>query len=312
MNTSDAGTASPISQSRGAAMRLAIIATLAALCMALAGNLLYDAGRECAEAPLRILQACLLEAAPAVRQKLAASGVLALLFLGLSLSAIPVARRTFLRSRARIVTADRAPRFKAVVFALSRQRDFDTDDAQGMPLATSRSPATLLTAKALDKVRNMQPGAVGRTLDELCDPAGPFAGWQWQQPLRAMRHSRGRLELMCAVLTKEAEAQYKAFKAVADPLLTEMGARLERSGRTIGAFDYNEITAALEEAIEFCRQECRAPYEAMCIDMTGGTAVFSAAATVKTLNSEVRLAYVVTVGAPGEGDVVVYEPSIRA
>jgi hypothetical protein len=70
------------------------------------------------------------------------------------------------------------------------------------------------------------------------------------------------------------------------------------------------ITHALKEAIRLCHAEPSCSCEAMYIDMTGGTAAFSAAATVKTLNSRVRLGYVVTAGAPTAGEIIIYEPSV--
>jgi hypothetical protein len=303
-------------QGRGAAVRLALLATLGGLCLGLAGDILHDALKDCAGPDVgRTLQGCLLEPAPATVRGYAWSGALAAAFFVLSLLAIPTVRRAFLRSRARIVADGRTPRFKAVVFGLSRLHKLELDGA-GLPLdpALAKERSTRQTAVAIAKVRAMRPGELDRTLEELCDadPEGPFAGWQWQQPLRMLRHNRGRLAVWCAVLTKEAEAQWKAFRAVADPLLAELGASLERGGHTVAPHDYNQITHALDDAIRLCQADWGCSHATTCIDMTGGTAAFSAAATVKTLNSQVRLGYVVTMGAPNAGEIVVYEPSVTA
>jgi hypothetical protein len=299
-------------QSRGNAVRLACLATLGGLCMAAAGNLLYETLRDCAGGSVTAaLQGCLLDAAPPVRMRYAWSGVLALVFFLLSLLAIPVARRAFFKSRARIIADGRRPRFRAVVFALSRQHELELD-AAGMPLDPVRATkrATLQTLQAIERTRAMQPGQLAAILEELCDPGGPFAGWQWQQPLRMLRHNRAALTVWCVILTREAEAQYKAFQAVVAPLLAEMGASLERAGPPVGALDYNELTEAIDAAIRLCRADFACSHESTCVDMTGGTAAFSAAATVKTLNSRVRLGYVATLRAPTPGEIVVYEPSI--
>jgi hypothetical protein len=297
---------------RAAAVRLALLATLGALCMGLCGELLYETVKDCAQTDLwQGLRTCALEPSRAVLRGYAWGGALALLFFVLSLMAIPSARRAFLYSHARMIADGRKPRFKAVIFALSRQHGLELGQ-DGLPLdpAVSTKPATRWTANAIAGVRAMQPGELDRMLDELCDPAGAFAGWQWQQPLRMLRHNRGSLAVWCAILTEEAEQQFTAFRAVADPLLTEVGARLERGGQVVSPFDYNDITHALDEAIHLCHADLRCSHAAMCIDMTGGTAAFSAAATVKTLNSRVRLGYVVTAGAPNAGEIVIYEPSV--
>jgi hypothetical protein len=297
---------------RVAAVRLALLATLAGLCMGISGELLYETAKGCADADVwQALQACALAPSPGTRSGYAWGGALALAFFALSLMAIPSARSAFLRSHARMIAAGRKPAFKAVIFALSRQYELKLG-GDGLPLdpAPAAGKATLLTANAIAKVRAMPPGGLAATLDELCNPSGAFAGWQWQQPLRMLRHNRSSLAVWCAILTPEAEAQWTAFRAVAEPLLAEMGARLERSGQAVAPFDYNDITHALDEAIHVCHADLGCSHAAMCIDMTGGTAAFSAAATVKTLNSRVRLGYVVTAGAPNAGEIVIYEPSV--
>jgi hypothetical protein len=300
--------------SRAATVRLALLATLGAMCVGLSGEVLYETVKDCTGTGTDLshaLRACVLEPSPAVLRGYAWSGALALAFLLLSLMAIPSARRAFLRSHARMIADGRKPRFKAVIFALSRQHGLELG-ADGLPLepGAGSAPATRWTANAIAKVRAMQPGDLDRTLDQLCDPGGDFAGWQWQQPLRMLRHNRGRLSVWCAILTAEAGQQLAAFRAIADPLLDALGARLEQSEEPVAPFDYNDITRALDAAIHLCHADLRCSHAAICIDMTGGTAAFSAAATVKTLNSQVRLGYVVTAGAPNAGEIVVYEPSV--
>jgi hypothetical protein len=75
--------------------------------------------------------------------------------------------------------------------------------------------------------------------------------------------------------------------------------------------EYNTDTAA-DETLR--RAESAVPLKLQARvtwDVTGGTAIYSAAAVVKTLNSGVKLSYIGSLGGDGEGQIMIFDASIN-
>ncbi len=88
-------------------------------------------------------------------------------------------------------------------------------------------------------------------------------------------------------------------------------AQLIRRPRPMAMFRYNDVAQAIEDAVELIEQELDCKAGDICIDITSGTAAYSAAATVMTVNRDILFSYIQTHG-PRVGHIYVYDATIAA
>ena len=298
----------PLKLNRWAPWRLALAATLTSLLWA-EGSVRIHEGVASLEAVLP----CLTAGCPApglvpplwsivLGVMLAAAGFFVARWLG-----IEAARKTFLRSsKADVLGDSQAPPKRALVLTLSPLR---------RAVAEERNPETMANT-ALAAARGAASKTARKTLlDQLCDSDGEYAGWQWQQPLRLLRHNINKktLEVMVLVLSHDAGPQYRDWFR---PLLKELRPELEVLPTNDGASvttslvdinDYNKVEKAINEACDLAMTTTGCKLSDLALDITGGTSVYSAAATVKTLNSDAVFTYV-----DNTGHVRMYNASITA
>lgn len=210
-------------------------------------------------------------------------------------------RRALSPTTAYIEHSDKAPKSKAVILTVSMLRDFDKPDSVHRRCYDA----------AMEKVsRAKDSGALSAVLDELCDPRrSPFNEWPWQQSLRVVRHNIPDLKLACVILSTQIEAKnlYEPFTLLLRPFLAP-DAEVVRVAPPVELSDYNQVSRAIGQAFAFCERHGCKPSE-ICIDITSGTAAYSAAAAVRTLNSELMFSYVQTRG-PNEGQISIYHATI--
>lgn len=232
---------------------------------------------------------------------------LALLGLGVAAAyyfAIPAARGAFLKSTAVVQRSGEAEKRRAIVLTLS---DLPLKPPPGRP--DEIALADKAVAEARTAFNDVDRLAV---LDKLCDPKGAWAGWRWQQPLRLLRHNFHTVKTLVFVLSEEAIPQYKTHML---PLLSHVmrpGTRIlpdPSLSAAVDLSDYNAVTKALDAGCETALRETPCKARDLCIDITSGTKAYSAAATVKTLNSTAVFSYVETM-TPYE--VITYDTSLRA
>lgn len=299
-------------------LSLAGIVTLAGMCLALAANVVYDTVKDCAQTPLGIFSECVIDAETPTYWKYGLAGILMLICAMVSYFGVPVIRKALLNSYAHMRRKHgQLPQFPGVVFALSFLANYQAGN-EGLPLRNLEKPSntTAAVAKALDIVASMKDGSLEAqkaALDTLCDADGEFAKlrWSWQQPLRVLRHNHGELSVFCAILSREAETQFALFERIATPLLRP-GTVLVRVTETVERDNYNHIIAALDTAIKLVQGKVGDNPENICVDTTGGTAIYSAAAVVKTLNSKLKLSYIPTFDGPDAGKIVIFDAAISA
>ena len=299
-------------------LSLAVIVTFAGMCLSLAASLVYDGVKDCAQTPLGILSECVVNAGAPTFWKYGLAVILILICAVLSYFGVPVIRKALLNSYAHIRRKHgQLPQFPGVVFALSLLSNYEADDA-GLPLRHLEKPSntTRAVAKALDIVASMRdrsPEAQMAALDTLCDADGEFAKlrWSWQQPLRVLRHNHGKLRVFCAILSTEAEKQFALFQQIVAPLVRPE-TELVRVRETVERDNYNDIIAALDTSIRLVREKVGGNPEDICVDTTGGTAIYSAAAVVKTLNSKLKLSYIPTFDGPDVGKIIIFDATISA
>jgi hypothetical protein len=285
---------------RRSAVRLAWVATITAVLWSIGANLLQEGAKPL----LTMLWACSRGTCDATVPTDAAwtlgSGlVLAITGLIVALEwGIPAVRGAFLNSVAVVRRNDRSKPSAALIATLSDLR---------------YPEEKVLADQALERAVAAGEAERARLLDELCDPHGLWKGWRWQQPLRLLRHNLVGLEVVSFVLTAEAAPQYLSHFR---PLLERLGPHLVILPAPDGAQDapphvdhsaYNAVTAALDRACAEVMAAKRCAPADICIDITSGTKAWSAAATVKTLNSAAVFSYVET-EAPY--DVVIYDASL--
>jgi hypothetical protein len=294
---------------------LAFIVTITSLVLSIAANVLYDAFKDCAALQFdETFRSCVQNPSPLLKWRYGLTVGLSLAFFALSLVTISVAQRALFQSFALMhEEGGEKPKFPGVIFALSVMGGYEGDDA-GLPLRhAGASKATKWTANAIADVTALSgaptTGQQTALLDVFCDPNGPYGGWLWQQPLRVLRHNHEKLRVFCAILTKESEAQFPAFRSIVEPLLPQ-GAELTRVPWVVKRDDYNSLTQALNRGIKLSLGKAGGELNKLCIDTTGGTAIYSAAATVKTLNSGMKLSYVRSFGAADMGEVIVFDTTI--
>lgn len=290
-----------VRQGRHAAVRLAWVAMLTAILWSIGADQLYHGFTQLAALPACTARECWSRVALGALPALGTGLVLALAGFGALLAwGIPAVRGAFLRSVAVVRRNRQARAARAIILTLSDLKRPDELDLANRAVARAAEAAA-------DDQRS-------RVLDALCDPQGPWKGWRWQQPLRLLRHNQSRLEVMVFVLTREAAPQYADhFHSLLRALNPKLNIRPDPTSMTesgwVNHSDYNEVTAALDAACEGALDTTRCLPSEICIDITSGTKAWSAAATVKTLNSRAVFSYVET-EAPY--DVVTYDASLTA
>ena len=284
----------PISQLNTCRERLflTVMGTLTGLLLSVSANIFYEclnSGKDSAQSELPV------PGLGFTLGPLALAAILAIASLVTGMLTISSARKALLSTRATIWREDAASKtFPAVIFSLSITRREMIAKAlaclEGEPIKTT-----------LDRKR---------ILDMLCDKKGDFAGWNWQQPLRLIRHNHDALKSVYVITTEEAWVYFGDFRQLVTRLLLD-GAEVRAIEKTADRDDYNQLTEALDCAIDHARKELDFDYPQICIDTTGGTAVYSAAATVKALNSDIMLSYFGSFGGNNEGKAMIFRPSIR-
>jgi hypothetical protein len=294
-------------------LALAFLVTATGLLLSVAASVLYDGVKDCAGQQFAQSFANCVSEPSGLLSRLGLTAVLGLLCFWLSLLAIPVAQRALVRSSARMhQKRGKKPKFPGVIFALSVLNRYE-HNGDGLPRRDGEtSPVTKATAAAIDEVANVHdnsPEAQIAVLNVLCDRKGPCAGWPWQQPLRVLRHNHANLRVFCAILSEEAEAQFSLFRKIVEPLLPP-GVEMIRVASTAGRDNYNDLTGALADGINMLHQKLACSLADLCVDTTSGTAIYSAAATVTTLNSGVKLCYIATFGGDDEGEIMIFDASL--
>ncbi|MEQ9522630.1 MAG: hypothetical protein RIM96_08905 [Thalassobaculum sp.] len=239
--------------------------------------------------------------------KLLAAVVLSLLFVLFAWGVVQ-RRDAFLRSRARIQRDRGVPSLPVVVTTLSPLRS----GADGLPDRLAAAEAKLAALQAGDPGAAVPDDARQRLLAEICDPdaGNAFALWPWQQTLRMLAHHRSALSCVVVILSPEAEPLFERFKRLADGLMRP-GCRIAAAGDPVALWDYNAVEDAVRRAIMQGIAAAGVPASKVCVDITGGTKVYSAAATVVTLNSPCAFGYVETHGSPEVGRVILYDAKIQ-
>lgn len=296
----------------GFTVRLALFALLAAIFGGLASNCFYDVMKlwlvgkpECPSAMCHDAW---------IRQGLWLTGIgIATAMIGITVGVfqvIPKLRDGLFRSLAVITPHEEAEPRRGLILTLS-------------PLDLANGKDAALVKSALERSEGLATAADrAAAFADLIDAKGAWAGWRWQQPLRVIAMNSAVLEVVAFVLTREAAPQYADCLAQLLARLLPVTVRIHPSPhvaavglRAIDMSNYNDVTYALDNA---CREVLRGrladgsklELSDLCIDISGGTKAFTAAATVKTLNSAMVFSYVETFESPRVGQVAVYDASI--
>jgi len=187
--------------------------------------------------------------------------------------AIPAAKKAFPRTNARLYAVDGDSRpSRALILTLSpTNRDMLRDALQAA--ASDGDPKSILEA--------------------ICDPNGSFNKWNWQQPLRLLHYNYEKIEIVVWILSSEAMSYFSDI----EQLFKRLGPKnlaITKIRHPVLINEYNPVDEALDEAITLCLDHGKMRKRDICIDITSGTKAYSAAATVKTLNTPVVFSYVYT------------------
>lgn len=299
-------------------LSLAVIVTLAGICLSIAASLLYDIVKDCVQTAAGAFPQCVIQPGTPAFWKAMLTLVLLLACIGLSYFGLPIVRSAFVNSNAYMRRRPgQLPEFPGVIFALSLLSGYQGDE-DGLPSRSLEKPSnsTKAVASALEIVAGVKdrlPQTQMAALDLLCDAKGEFAElrWSWQQPLRILRHNHATLRVLCAVLSEDAEKQFALFQRIVKPLLRP-GTQIVRVPGTVKRDEYKEIFTALDIGIKLVQATVGNDPEDICVDTTGGTGIFSAVAVVKTLNSRLQLSYIPTFDGPDVGNVVIFDATISA
>jgi hypothetical protein len=132
-------------------------------------------------------------------------------------------------------------------------------------------------------------------LDELCakDPnKSDFVGLSWQQPLRVLHKLGHHVEAVGVLLSGEVSKEFDDFKALVEGL--RPGTIVLPSESAVDLEDYNQIETGLSDLIDKCLEKTGADEKSVCIDITSMNKVYTAAATIKTLNNRAVFSYAST------------------
>jgi hypothetical protein len=292
--------------SRRAAFRLAVAATVTATLLSWGADLIKDA----AAALIGAVKPCQ-DAACAwpivIEQSLPLFAGLAYLLLGFLVAyrvAIPAARRALSKSAA-VMQRDRKSR--ALILTLSNlPLPEELRPGQADEIALAKEAITLVNgASTKDECLAV--------LIQLCDPKGRWKPWKWQQPLRLLRHNFDTLEVIGFVLSDKAAPQFtELMQPLLSGLMPQMRVLFEQrddgKAKAVDLSNYGAVTAALDRSCRAVLAEIQCETKDLCIDITSGTKAYSAAATVKTLNSTAIFSYVET-ETPFE--VLTYDASLE-
>ena len=220
------------------------------------------------------------------------------------LVAVPAALRTFSGTHARVLRLD--PRgepqpHQAIILMQSRLSEVALSataiaDRLGAQFKSDRKSAR----RAIIENKELQA-----------------ARWPWQQTLRLV-NAFPDLKLIVVILSEQVagDKHFPDFKRIIESYGPE-GVSVLAVAKPVPPLDYNAVEAAVNSAIETCRDHGHNPRRT-CIDITGGLKTFGAVAAVKTLNSGFTFSYVVTAADTGGasaahiGQVYIYDASVWA
>ncbi|MDF2369295.1 MAG: hypothetical protein P1V21_00720 [Rhizobiaceae bacterium] len=246
------------------------------------------------------------------------SAIIWFVFSACLLWAVAAARKQLLSLRAELRRSGKGRARKAVIMGLSFAEkvtdaegrfDEDADPLLGALARAGLDKASLPVAD-MAEMGLLQFGADGR----LNRPASP-GGHTWVQNLRALREHiilSDRLSVVVICPSRESALHAPEFKAFLERMLLDAGKDWVRIYINDFAPDYSEfedVRNALEQARELCIEKGRTDMklgisdEDICIDATSGTAAFSIAAAIVTLNHDLVYSYVTsfTNGDPRKG-----------
>lgn len=293
---------------RGSAAAVAGWSITSLLAGAVAGNRLDEAVRQMVDLVTGKITLTWAEPtqALAINSLLAAAGSLIAFYVAMK-HAIPQFR-SFLSTSARMTREydpDARP-FRAVVLTLSRLDPNALAQAEKL-------------ANWVDEV--VAKGTSASTiLEHLCDKDPAKSGWanalSWQQTLRTIRFHAQDLRVLYFVLSPEAAAQFNLFLRIAIPLLPKRVIvrpaphAVSNDTNVVDLTDYNKVSGRIIAACEEAKKLARCGDGDLCVDITAGQKVWSAASTIATLNSEAAFGYVNTRFDGEEGQMVIFNARI--
>jgi hypothetical protein len=274
-----------------AANRVAALAAVTAVLAGIAGNR--------SDAVVTFVLTRVLPSGGGPLAEIGVYGVLALILAGAMYYltrrlSTPALKSFFTSSIAETVEENgRAPKYLAVTLALS---DLSRRGPNG-PIPDVREIA--LAKTALDMAKTLiTPDQKRDFLDVLCDSAGGYADWKWQQPLRVLAHNFDRVKVMGFVLSDRAAPQYvELFQPLVqllrpDMIFNPLPAQAVASASTVELTKYAPARDRLSALSELAMKQLGCHPRDVCIDITGGTKPYTAAATVMTLDSVAVFCYV--------------------
>ena len=239
---------------------LAILSGLVALLISVGSNHLYDAMKAWLQAKEIVCSpaaaACLSKVADLnneVARSLSHGAWMSVLgVLIAALLAIPVARRTFSGSAARIwrVGRENAPAYRALILMPSLV-DERSDHLTGKAMAH--------LAAATDR---------RKALAELCHPSNELgrSRWAWQQTLRLADHNYPRLTTVVCLCSREFESRYDTFKKLLEQA-GPPGLKVVRIDGEVSINDYNNVEHALQSAIDLCESNHKIKAKDICMTL---------------------------------------------
>lgn len=288
---------------------LALVVTITAILGDISASAFYDLTKALMSGPASCADAACQDAWRRDIERLSALGggtLVAAIALALH-GVIPAVKRGFYHSTAVIEENDKAEPRRALILTLSL---LDLEDKAGRNAAWCKSAMEIAQSATDEDARRA-------VLAQLCDANGAWGGWSWQQPLRVIARNRERLEAIAFVLSPQAAPQYARLMEPLLRCLLRPNARLfpaphaaEQEAGAVDLSDYNSVTKALDRACAEVMRDGDMTLADICIDISGGTKAYTAAATVKTLNSAMVFSYVETRESPRVGEVTIYDASI--
>lgn len=221
--------------------------------------------------------------------------------------ALPRFKGTFLNT---VATATRqedgARQYKAVVSTLSL--------LYPKPLERAEQLATYVEmeiAKGTD--RRTLLAAICSTQEET---AGLAHLLPWQQTLRMVAFHWPKLRVLHFVLSPQVKEQFPVFLRIVTPLLPPGVVVLPDiasprfSESIVDLTAYNAVSDCIKMACDSATLIADCDKRDLCIDITAGQKIWSAAGTIATLNSETAFGYVNTLADGEVGKMVVFNARI--
>lgn len=198
---------------------------------------------------------------------------------------------------------DGARQYKAIVSTLS---------------LADREKAELLAAFVETEIAK---GTDRRTLlANMCSTNEATAGFAhrltWQQTLRMVQFHWPRLQVLHFVLSPQVKDQFPVFLRIVTPLLPpgvtvmpDLNSDLFPCS-VVDSTDYNAVSDCIKQVCEAATLKAGCDHRDLCIDITAGQKIWSAAGTIATLNSDAAFGYVDTHDANNAGKMVVFNARI--